>query len=200
MIFAGDADPFFHLVEVFGEGAAAGGGEAVLGAGDAAFKKFHAGNVLRFFELAGVDAEVAVGGLEDALEVVEAEGVVGGEGADDAEANAFVDQAIEFGEFGGARNRIAIFFRSPPAILLAGFLTTSPARTDSCFACLRDGRGLATVTPGDEESEEDVESAEACGEKLISPGERGEDGDAAEQHEAHTHDGDDAERRRSLRS
>ena len=56
---------------------------------------------MRFFELAGVDAEVAVGGFEDALEVVEAEGIVGGEGADDAETDAFVDQAIEFGEFGG---------------------------------------------------------------------------------------------------
>jgi len=47
-----------------------------------------------------MDAEVAVGGFEDALEVVEAEGIVGGEGADDAEADALVDQAVEFGEFG----------------------------------------------------------------------------------------------------
>ena len=84
-----------HLVEVLGEGAAAGGGEAVFGARDAGFEKFYAGNVVGLFELAGVDAEVAVGGLEDALEVFEAEAFVGGEGADDPEANAFVDQAIE---------------------------------------------------------------------------------------------------------
>ena len=57
---------------------------------------------MRFFELAGVDAEVAVGGFEDTLEIVEAEGVVGGERADDAETNAFVNQAIELGKFVGA--------------------------------------------------------------------------------------------------
>ena len=115
LFFAGDADPFFHLVEVFGEGAAAGGGQAIFGAGDAAFEKFYAGNVLGFFEFAGVDAEIAVSGFEHAFEVVEAEGIVGGEGADDAEADALVDEAIEFGEFGGARGGVlasgfAMFF------------------------------------------------------------------------------------------
>jgi hypothetical protein len=99
--FAGHADPFLHLIEIFGEGAAAGGGEAVLSAGDAAFEKLYARDVLGFLELAGVDAEVAVGGFEDTLEVVEAEGIVGGKGADDAEADTLVNEAIEFGEFGG---------------------------------------------------------------------------------------------------
>ena len=90
------------MVEVFGEGAAAGGGEAIFGAGDAAFEKFYAGDVLGLFEFAGVDTEIAVGGFEDALEVVEAKGIVGGEGADDAEADALVNEAVELGEFGGA--------------------------------------------------------------------------------------------------
>ena len=98
--FAGDADPFFHLVEIFGEGAAAGCGQAIFGARDAAFEKFYAGNVLGFFEFAGVNAEIAVGGLEHALEVVEAEGIVGSEGADDAQADALVNQSIKLGEFG----------------------------------------------------------------------------------------------------
>jgi hypothetical protein len=49
-----------------------------------------------------VDAEIAVSGFEDAFEVVETEGIVGSEGADDAETDALVDKAIEFGEFGGA--------------------------------------------------------------------------------------------------
>src|ERR1700730_1624369 len=39
LLFPSDADPFFHLIEVLGEGAAAGRGEAIFGAGDAAFKK-----------------------------------------------------------------------------------------------------------------------------------------------------------------
>jgi len=119
-VLAGDADPFFHLIQVFGEGAAAGGGEAVFGAGNAAFEEFYAGDVLRFFEFAGVDAEISVSGFEDAFEVVEAEGVVGGEGADDSEADAFVDQAIELREFGGAGRGFAG--------LLASFLTSCGRR------------------------------------------------------------------------
>ena len=37
------------------------------------------------------------------------------------------------------------------------------------------------MTPRDEESEKDVEATEAGGEKPVSPGERSEDGEAAEQ-------------------
>jgi len=82
-----------------GEGAAACGGKAVFGAGDAAFEKLDTRDVLRLFEFAGVNAQVAVGGFEHALEIVETERIVGGEGTDDAEANAFVNEAVEFGEF-----------------------------------------------------------------------------------------------------
>jgi hypothetical protein len=66
------------LIEIVSQGAAAGGGHAVLGAGDAAFEIFQAGDVFGFLEFAGVDAEVAVGGFENAFEVVEAEAGVGG--------------------------------------------------------------------------------------------------------------------------
>ena len=156
-MFAGDADPFFHLIQVFGEGAAARDGEAVFGAGDAAFKEFYAGDVLRFFEFAGVDAEISVSGFEDALEVVEAEGIVGGEGADDAEANAFVDEAVEFGELGSARG-------SGFAGMLASFLTSCGRRLRVLAGWKRSNhRDLASVPAGDEESEKDVESAEAGG-------------------------------------
>jgi hypothetical protein len=104
--FAGDADPLFHLIEIFGEGTAAGRGQAVFGARDAAFEKFYAGNVLRFFELAGVDTEVAVRGFEHALEIIEAERVVGGEGTDDAEADALMNEAIQFWEFRSAGGKM----------------------------------------------------------------------------------------------
>src|SRR5215467_3470 len=121
--FAGYADPFLHLIEVLGEGAAAGGGEAVFGARDASFEKFYAGNVLGLFELAGVDAQVAVGGFQDTLEVVEAQGFVGGESADDAEADALVDEAIEFGEFGSDRVRTKFLAGQGrrPSVLRAGW-------------------------------------------------------------------------------
>jgi len=110
LLVAGDADPFLHLIEIFGEGAAAGGGQAIFGARDSSLEKFDAGNVLRLFELSGVDAQVAVGGFEDAFEIVEAERIVGGKGADDAEADALVNQAIEFGKFRSVRRMLASFF------------------------------------------------------------------------------------------
>jgi len=103
LLFAGGADPFFHLVEVLRQGAAAGGGEAIFGARDASFEKLYAGDVLRLFELAGVDAQIAVRGLEYAFEIVEAERLVSGESAHDSQANALVNQAIEFREFEGMR-------------------------------------------------------------------------------------------------
>src|SRR5450631_256590 len=63
---------------------------------------------------------------------------------------------------------------------------------DSCLAGLPwDGRGLATVPPGDEESEEDVESAEACGQEPVAPGRGAEDSESAEKHEAKAHHWDD---------
>ena len=45
---------------------------------------------------------VAVGRFENALEVVEAEAGIGGESAYDAEANALVNQTVEFGELESA--------------------------------------------------------------------------------------------------
>ena len=67
-------------------------------------------------------AQVAVGGLEHALEVVEAERIVGGERADDAEADALVNQAIEFGKLGSYGSMLADFVMSVGASLLASFL------------------------------------------------------------------------------
>jgi hypothetical protein len=52
-----------------------------------------------------VNTEIAVGRLEHALEVVETERIVGGERADDSEANTLVDQAIKFRKFGSPRRR-----------------------------------------------------------------------------------------------
>ena len=105
LFFPSNADPLFHLIEIFGQGSSAGGGQAIFGARNASFKKLDAGNVLGLLELAGVHAEIAVGGLEHALKVVEAQRIVGCERTDDAEANALMNQAIEFGEFGSARRR-----------------------------------------------------------------------------------------------
>jgi hypothetical protein len=56
-----------------------------------------------------VNAEVPVGSLEHALKIVEAERIVGREGAHNAKTNPFVNQAIEFWEFGRARHRVFMY-------------------------------------------------------------------------------------------
>jgi len=56
-----------------------------------------ANDVAGVLKLAGVHAEVAVGGVKQALEIGEAEGVVDSESADDAEAKPLVDDAVELG-------------------------------------------------------------------------------------------------------
>ena len=71
--------------------AAAGGSQTIFGARDAGFEIFQAGDVFGFFELAGVDAEVAVGGFQNTFEVIEAEAGIGGESAYDAKADALVN-------------------------------------------------------------------------------------------------------------
>ncbi len=89
--------------EVAFERPAARGGQPVFGLRRPPVEELITGDVLRLFELARVDAQVAVGRVQEFFEFVEGERVVDGEGADDGEADAFVDEAVEFG--GGRRGR-----------------------------------------------------------------------------------------------
>ena len=91
-------DEGFHVREIFLERAAAGGRQAVFGAREPSRERFLDGDVLRVFEFSGMDAQVAVGCIQQPLEVVEREAIVDRERADDAEAEAFVDDAIEVGD------------------------------------------------------------------------------------------------------
>ena len=171
--FASRADPFFHLIEILGQGAASGRSQAVFGARHAAFEKFYAGNVLRFLEFAGVNAEIAVGSFEDALEIVEGERLVGGKSAHDAQANAFVNQAVEFGEREHAGSA-----RGPRSCGL-----------DVLIALAQRLRS-ATVPPRDQNTEQKMESSETGGKKPCAPGRRTKNCKATENHEADAHDWD----------
>src|SRR5262249_41160486 len=77
--------------------------QAVFGPRHAAVERLVAGDVLRVLELARVDAQVAVGGLQQPLQVVEREPLVGRERADDPEPEPFVDDAIEVERAAAAR-------------------------------------------------------------------------------------------------
>jgi hypothetical protein len=100
LLFAGALNKRFHFGEVGFEGFAAGGGEFVFRSGNAALEAFVANDVAGILEFAGMHTEVAVGGVKEAFEIREAQRVVDGEGADDAEAKAFVDDAVEVGKGG----------------------------------------------------------------------------------------------------
>src|SRR5687767_10241931 len=93
--FARGVDDGFHVVQVALERLAAGGGQAVLGLGHPALEVPLAGDVAGFVKLAGMYAAVAVGRLQEILEVVEAQVLVDSQGADDAQAHPFVDKAFE---------------------------------------------------------------------------------------------------------
>src|SRR5579871_1916529 len=62
-------DPMLHLIQIFRQRLAPGCSEPVFGTRHAAFKKFHARNVLRLFQLARMHAEIAVGGLQYAFQI-----------------------------------------------------------------------------------------------------------------------------------
>src|SRR5438094_203779 len=84
-----------HVGDVLLERLPAGRGEAVFRFRHPALEAFLDGDVARVFELARVHAEVAVGRFEQALQIVERQRVVDRQRADDGEAHALVDDAIE---------------------------------------------------------------------------------------------------------
>src|SRR3954471_2339281 len=78
-------DDRLHMRHVFLERAPSGCGQAVFGPRNAAVERLVARDVLRVLELSRVDAQVAVGRLQEPLEIVECQPVVRSQGADDAE-------------------------------------------------------------------------------------------------------------------
>src|SRR5580704_15461038 len=97
-------DERFHVVEIALERFSTGGSESILGAGHPPLERFGAGNVRGLFQLAGVDAEVAVGGIEQFLQLIESERLVDGKRAQNAQTKPFVDESVELGRGEGCRN------------------------------------------------------------------------------------------------
>src|SRR3954468_7828700 len=89
------ANERFHVVEVSFEGATTSGRDGVLRLRHASLEGFRARDVLRLLQLARMDAEIAVGGIEQLFEIVEAERVGCRQGAEDTEPHALVNQPIE---------------------------------------------------------------------------------------------------------
>src|ERR1035441_3343742 len=97
-------DEGFHVVQVALQRLPPGRGEAIFGSGHPALEGFGAGYVGGFLQLARVHAEVAVGGIEQFLELVKGERLVDGERAEDPQAQPLVNQPVEPGTADGGRN------------------------------------------------------------------------------------------------
>src|SRR4051812_236444 len=93
--FARRLDEGFHVIEVSLEGATTGRRDGVLGLRHATFERLRAGDVFGFFELSGVDAEIAVRRRHELFQIVERQRLVDGERAENPEAEALVDETIE---------------------------------------------------------------------------------------------------------
>src|SRR5436190_1753942 len=93
--FPRGANERLHVIQITLERATPGGSQGVARPGYPPLEAFVARDVVRFLELARVDAEVAIRGLHQPLEVVEAQRVVHGERAHDAEAQPLVNQPVE---------------------------------------------------------------------------------------------------------
>src|SRR6185295_12010438 len=83
------------MIEIALESPPAGRREPVVGLRHPALEVLLAGDVSCLFQLAGMDAEVAIRRLQQPLEVVEAEMMVDGQGADDPQPHPLVDETVE---------------------------------------------------------------------------------------------------------
>src|SRR5690606_10938188 len=88
-------DQRLHVADVLIECAATGLGQAVLGSRHAPVEGLGARDVRRILELACVHAQVAVRRVEERLQLVEREGLVDGEGTDDAQPDALVNRPVK---------------------------------------------------------------------------------------------------------
>src|SRR6266850_6456215 len=88
---AGGANQCFHMIEIALQCLAACGHQAVLRLRQAPVKGFGANNVIGFFQLARMNAQVAVGCLQQRFELVKCERAIDGQRADNSQADALVD-------------------------------------------------------------------------------------------------------------
>src|SRR5579872_7099696 len=105
LTFAGRANQSFHMIEIALQRFATRSGEAVFRLRQTPIERLRAHDVVGFFQLARVDTQVAVGGLQHRFQFVEGQRTVYGQRADDPEAHTLVNQPIEIGGYGFFRRR-----------------------------------------------------------------------------------------------
>src|ERR1035437_9206995 len=111
LLIAHGLDQRFHVVQVALERTPPGGGQPVLGARNAAGEGLDAVYISGFFQFACVDTQITVRGIQQFLDFAEGERLVDGKHAENPQAQAFVDQAVELsGISHGLENRTLLAF------------------------------------------------------------------------------------------
>src|SRR5271169_395895 len=93
--FARRANQRLHVVQIALQSTPACCRQPVLRLGQPSIKGFRADDVIRFFEFASMDAQIAVRSLKQGLELVESQGAVHCESANYPKADAFVNQPVQ---------------------------------------------------------------------------------------------------------
>src|SRR5882672_8286519 len=83
------------MAQIVFEGAAAGHSQFVFCFWKASLKGLGARDITSLFKFARMHAEISVRGVHQALEVVESQRLVSGQGTDNAETHAFMNYAVQ---------------------------------------------------------------------------------------------------------
>src|SRR6267143_4194567 len=92
---AGRSNKCFHMIEIALQRLPARGHQAVLRLRQAPVKGLRANNVICFFQLACMNAQVAIGGLEQGFQFIKCERAIDRQRADNSQADALVDEPIQ---------------------------------------------------------------------------------------------------------
>src|ERR1019366_3669928 len=97
LLFTRGLDQRFHVIQVALQGAPPGGRQPVIRARHAASEALGAVHVPALLQLPCMNTEVTVGSIQQFLELAEGQRRVHSEPAENAQTEAFVDQAVELG-------------------------------------------------------------------------------------------------------
>src|SRR5581483_1396815 len=93
--FAGGANKRFHMIEIALQSPTTGCRQTILGMRQPAAEGLFTTDVAGFLELAGVDAQVAVGCAHELFQFIEAQHLIHGQRTHDPEAQTLVNDAVE---------------------------------------------------------------------------------------------------------
>src|SRR5579864_4788914 len=97
VLFPRHPDPLLHLIQILRQRRASLRREPVLRPRHASLEEFHARDVFRFFQLARMHAQISVGGLEHALQVVKAQRIVSRQRTHNPQPDTLMNQSVQFG-------------------------------------------------------------------------------------------------------